>query len=222
MIDDSDDASIETPEFSFGDPAPASRMPQRTIDGLGKVRHVLQPDHKNLVAGMIIASLLVAGGVFVAVSVLRGIWISGGQLPWDAKLGWSWFAIALACPIAIGLNVVGCALFWSCFSNWSLSVTVCEAGFEWRTRSSVTRYLWDDMQLVREILVEERLPILKEPLKFLVPTQFAREYLIQFNDGNNVELTVNALRGHGTLGFVAQQEAEARGVPVETVSEYRG
>ena len=185
------------------------------IDGLGRVRYELRPDRQNLVAGIIIAALLIGGCVALIGKMSIEIVPIAAQLPWYTQRGSSWFGVAIGISISVALATMGGFLFWWAITNWSLAVTVCESGFEWRTRKQVKRYLWDEMSLVREVHGEERVPLVKGPMKFAIPTQMTREFSIHFTDGTVLDLTANALQGHSTLGSVAKREAVARGIPTK-------
>jgi len=217
MTSEPDDQEFDPQQFSFLDSSPKPQRLVKTIVGLGTIRHELLPDRKNVAAGIIIAVLVLTGGVLLTVHLVRDIWDAGGRFPLYAQVGLSWFTEVLECFICVAFLILGGGLLWWCLTTWSLSVKICEQGFEWRTSRTVIHHLWQDMTLVREIILEERLPILKAPLKHLAPKLTSRSYLIQFKDGSQVHVGPNELQGHGTLGFVAQQEALSRGITSESV-----
>lgn len=179
---------------------PADQRDAEVLDGLGAVRHRLRPNRINLAIGMILSIPVMAGGIVGLGFVLREAWIRGWNVPLYSETEFSWYLWFMGMFVFAGLIFGGAALLRWAILRWTLRVTVCSAGFEWRRMGRTDRYLWEDMEAVREFRPD-------------IPA--SNDFQIQIRNGPRINLTKNDLINHGVFGKIAMAEARTRGIPAE-------
>src|SRR5260370_24217980 len=81
-----------------------------TVEELGEIRREFKPGLENLIAGIIIGVLLMAGGCAAITFSINGVIEAGGTLPfWTEKgqKGWCWGAVGIFVVLGIGLMIGG-------------------------------------------------------------------------------------------------------------------
>lgn len=191
--------------------------PSKTLEGLGRIRYVFRPDIKNLLAGIILGCAMICGGIAMVRGFLIELQSKGWSVPWYADKGLCWTALIFLGALASAITVGGSFLLRWAVGHCFWKVTICDAGFQWRTWRATRQYLWEDVQLVRESIFGPRSPNPRNSAGDPTFSQTVREYRIFLNDGLEIHLTANSLRGHSTFGYICQMEAIGRGVPTETL-----
>ena len=180
--------------------SPADQRDVEVIEGLGTVRHRLRPNRINLAIGMILSFPVMAGGVVGLGFVLREAWTRGWNIPLYSETEFSWYMWFVGLFGFGGLILGGAALLRWAILRWTLRVTVCSAGFEWRRMGRTDRYVWEDMESVREFRPD-------------IPA--SNDFQIQIRNGPRINLTKNDLIEHTIFGKIAMVEARTRGIPAE-------
>lgn len=153
-----------------------------------------------MAVGMALSLPIMAGGVLGLGFVVREAWIRGWNIPLYSETEFSWYLWFMGMFAFGGLIIGGAALLRWALLRWTLRVAVCDAGFEWRRRGRTDRYLWEEMESVREFRPD-------------IPA--SNDFQIQIRNGPRISLTKNDLINHTILGKIAMAEARNRGIPVE-------
>lgn len=180
--------------------SPADQPAADVVDGLGSVRHRLRPNRFNLAVGMTLSLPIMVGGVMGLGFVVREAWIRGWNIPLYSETEFSWYLWFMGMFAFGGLIIGGAALLRWAILRWTLRVAVCDAGFEWRRAGRTDRYLWEQMESVREFRPD-------------IPA--SNDFRIQIRNGPRISLTKNDLIDHTILGKIAMAEARSRGIPAE-------
>jgi hypothetical protein len=152
--------------------------PDEIAQKMGPIEGRFTPTTSEVFAGRILSLLMVCGGGALSYVATKGIIAANGNLPLNADKGWSWVSVGLVVLVSLILFVVG-VVFWFFSKNLSRSSTfLCRDGICWMGDSLVPALLWKQITVVREIHLDEHLPILKGPFKFLMPTVSSREFEI--------------------------------------------
>lgn len=188
--------------------------------GIGRVRCTFKPGKDNLVAGVIIGLLMIAGGIAVGYLVISGVITSPAALPLWAEHGWCWAAVAIAGLVDAGLLVGGILLIAWMRNLASMRVDVGPSGFSVSTRTGIQVFLWDEIASVTETHLYERPPVLKGPAKLLLPEVKSRSYLVRRKDAEQFAISGTTIRGHEALAGVIKAGIGGRDVSWEIVEEH--
>jgi hypothetical protein len=201
--------------------AGAARPSRRTAESLGKPTYEQRPSAANLGAGAILSALLVAAGLALLWMAIRDIRKAGGQLPLAAERGMSWLSAALLVIIGVGLAAGGVLLFRWVWEMLSFRLYVCPDGFYYTKKRETGVFAWDEIQLVEETVLHERLPLVKGPAKHLMPTKTSRSYRVVRCDGTEFSFDGNTIRRVSLLAGPLATAASKHAFPWQ-VSEEKG
>jgi hypothetical protein len=93
---------------------------------------------------------------------------------------------------------------------------VCADGFWFTRRNQHFVFAWDEIVLVKEFLVEERLPLAKGTARRLIPTKTTRTYTVVRCDGEEFYFDENVLSRTSLLAGPLSAAAKSRGIKWET------
>lgn len=177
--------------------ATENRPATRTVESLGKVLYARKPEMSNQIAGIILSVILVAGGIAMIWVSVREIKNTGGHLPVYREKGMSWVAVVMMSVVGAAFIVGGGALFRWVWSMFKFRLYVCSDGFYYTQGGETIVFGFNEIQLVEETILHERLPLAKGAAKriakHLLPTKTSRSYRIMRCDGKEFELTVNMI-----------------------------
>jgi hypothetical protein len=185
--------------------------PADAIRRLGDPSAVFKPGMENLIAGIILALLMILAGLGVLYYGLQELLTRWDSLPlWHEKQSRSLFAfVAVA---GLGLFVGGVFLIRWVRGLFSLRVSVCPRGFFWVSRKGFQAFPWDQIQHVRELVKQEYLP-LKGVAKYAAPLGQSRSFVVSRTDGVQFAFDGNSVRKLNTLAKLIQEAVSQRGIP---------
>lgn len=159
------------------------RPASRTVESLGKLLYQQKPAIANQIAGLIIAVLLVIGGGFLCWLPIREYRKFGGHLPVFHERNMSWVTAAVMCALGIVIIVGGIVLWRRIWPMFSFCLFVCADGFYYKLKGETIVFGWDEIRLVEETVLHERLPLVKGVARQLMPTKTSRAYRVVRCDG---------------------------------------
>jgi hypothetical protein len=187
---------------------------------LGEIKREFKPGLENLVAGVIIGVLLIAGGSAAIFFSAKAVLDSGGNLPVWAKNDSSWGSSGIFGVLGIGLIVGGMILILWMRSLCSLRVRVGQHGFSVTERNATRVYGWADIRSVEETHLYERPPILKGVAKYALPKMMSKSYLVALNGSQAFGFDGNTIKGHTKLAQLIKAETDRLNVPWEVVEQH--
>lgn len=187
-----------------------------TVESLGKRVYEQKASTANLIAGIILGILMVAGGVTLATVAIREIVSVRGNLPLYAEHGMSWVAAGLMVLPVGGLAIGGAWLILWATSMLSFRLVVCTDGFYFQQKGETNVFAWQEIASVEETIAHERLPIVKGVARHLMPTKTSRAYLVRRCDAKEFFFDSNVLSRPSLLAGPLATAAEARGIPWRT------
>lgn len=164
---------------------------------MGQPIQQFRPDMSELTAGAAIGLLLVGGGVF-AISQSR-------STDWETLL----------LPLFFGGLFCGCGILitgWA-INTMSQKVVIYENSIVVRSFLRSRTIQWDDVDHVTEVNHWVRPPLIKGPLKYLIPKSKNRELILYAKDGRRLHFDPASIEQFDELIVRMQFESESRGVP---------
>lgn len=191
-----------------------------TTNDIGKIQRTFKPGLDNLVAGVIIGLLMIAGGSTFGYFVIKGVIESRGQLPFVVEKGWSWSAALLGAVVSAGLIYGGVLFIQWMQSLSSLRVQVGDDGFSVFQKNEKQVFKWSQIASVTETHLYERPPLLKGPAKLILPKAKSRSFLVRRNDDEEFAFDGNTLRKHDEFAYIIKAHLEGREIPWEVVEKH--
>ncbi len=188
-------------------------------NSLGDRLESFEPKTSNIVAGYILAPLLVAGGAFLIFWVLRDAVRAGFRFPFWAERGMSWLAGIIFLLIGLGLIVGGWFLLRFVNGLRNLWVKFCTNGLEFRHGSSIENIAWSKITLIRETVMSAHLPIVKGPARALMPVVTNEAYTIITDDGKQFDFSENTIKDIKRFGRLLRDRTNPLGIKYEVVTE---
>ncbi len=182
-----------------------------------KEQFTFKPSTSNLIAGLIIALLMIGGSVGIGGLLFRGISDSGGKLPLWADKGWCWVAIAIFFMIAMVLLVGGFFVLYWMWSLVALRVVCNHGGFSVVTRAGTENFLWCHIVYVRETHLFQRPPVLTGPAILLLPKIQSKSYILRTDDNREFAFDGNTIRRHNDFAKLIKIELIDQNIPWEIV-----
>jgi hypothetical protein len=173
----------------------------------------MKPNMSNVIAGFILGVGLAVGGLLLTGYMVRQMFFAGGNRPTGAG---DWLGAIVIALLGVALAVGGVLIGMFARSLVGFRLRVCAEGF-WFTRSSQQLvFAWDEICLVKETLIEERLPIAKGPLRHASPTKTTRTYTVVRCDGEEFYFDENVIPRTSLLAGPLTAAAKSRGIQWET------
>jgi hypothetical protein len=186
-----------------------------TITDLGIIQRQFKPGMDNLVAGVIIGLLLFGGGGAAVFYSVKGVVDSRGELPFWAEKSYSWGVFGLGSTLGIGMMIGGYYLLRWMRSLSSLRVNLCQNGLTVEDHATLQIIPWDEIQLVTEIHLYERPPILKGVAKYALPKMMSRSFALKRKKGDGFCFDGTTIKGHTELAEMIKIETDSRNIPWE-------
>ena len=184
----------------------------RTAESLGKVTYETKPNVSNVVAGFILGAGFVVGGLLLTGGMIRELFFAGGNPAQDTS---DWLAAIVLALLGLALVGGGVALVMFARSLVGFRLRVCADGF-WFTRANEPLvFAWDEIVLVQESVIEEKLPLAKGPARRLMPTKTTRTYTVVRCDGAKFYFDENVIQRTSLLAGPLSTAAKARGITWE-------
>jgi hypothetical protein len=183
------------------------------IEALGPPTDVFRPSAANLGAGLVLGVLLVFGGCLSLFLIIRAVVENGGHLPVNAERGMSWVAVGLGSLLSLMLVTGGAGLLYWMRSLLSLRVYVCPHGFYCQSATTVRVFPWSEVASVKETIIRERYPVLKGPLKYLLPVKKTHYYCVNRADGDHFVFDCNSIHDHDRAGQLLRQQSQRLDFP---------
>jgi hypothetical protein len=187
---------------------------------LGEIRAEFQPGRDNLIAGLILGLLAIAGGCTLIYLAANGALQSGGNLPvWlpKGRKGWSWGAVAGISVMGVALAVGGILLLWWVKSLFSFGVRIGLNGMAVVDKRGMRVISWDDIASVQENHLYERPPILKGPAQFVLPKMLSKSFIVKTKQGEPLTFDGTTIKGHVELAALIKERLDGRSIPWEIV-----
>lgn len=185
---------------------------------LGDPIATFKPGLENLIAGIIIGSLMAAAGGALSAFSIREAIVNGHRLPWRAEEGSSLFAVFGMAAIGLVLAGVGVALILWVKGLFSLRVLVCPAGFVCVRRGEVQVFPWDRIELVQETVTREYFP-LAGVAKYAAPMGESRSFVVRRRDGVEFRFDGNTVNKLNTLARMIGEATSQRAIPWDFVEQ---
>jgi hypothetical protein len=193
--------------------ATTGKASTRTAASLGKVTYETKPKVSNVVAGFILGVGLVGGGLLLTGFLIRQMFFAGGNPPRGAG---DWVAAVVFALLGLAIAAAGVLLILFSRSLVGFRLRVCSEGF-WFTRAKKDSvFAWDEIVLVKESVIEERLPLAKGAARHLMPTRATRTYTVVRCDGEEFYFDENVLPRTSLLAGPLSAAAKSRGIKWET------
>ena len=157
-----------------------------SLSAIGKVQATYRPDMANALAGIVIALLLIVGGIGVAVFVARH---KGQRPPATDDRVFQYIIVGLFGVVA---PAGGLALLIWVSRLFRHRVIVGENGLAYITRGEAHLCTWDRILAFEALVIDESLPILRVPGASLKGT--SERLIIHRNDGKAFTFTTNTVR----------------------------
>jgi hypothetical protein len=193
-----------------------SQLSVRTVESLGNVLYETKPKTENLVAGIVIALLLIGGGIGMTVFMLRQLYHPAGNRPIETSdvIGAHAFVV-----FGVLLAIGGGYMLLRMRSLFAFRLRVCSEGFCVVDRGVETAFAWDEIVQVKEFISHERLPLVKGPAKVLMPSKTSRSYAVVRCDGLQFDFDANLLPSTSLLAGPLATAASRRGFDWHTSEE---
>jgi hypothetical protein len=175
----------------------------RSVETLGEFYYESKPKLENILAGMIIALILVVGGGALVAYMLWTLYLGGiPPIELDDK-------IAAHALVVVGILGAcgGVYMFWRMWSLFSFRVRVYSDGFCVVDHGIERVFAWDEISHVNELILNERLPLVKGPAKALMPVKTSRCYSVVRCDGETFDFDANLLPSTSLLAGPLQTAA---------------
>lgn len=169
----------------------------------------------NVFAGCVLASLATVGGALLLAIMVHAIWHAKFDLPWNAKVGWSWFAVFWG-VIADGLIFLIAAILWRVTSSiFNSVITVHENGLSIAEGDDVRDIPWQNVLALVDVDVRERIPVLHFPANLLLPRWRSRKYEIWINgDSEPCCFDKNSVSDISRFGSILHDACQRYDIPV--------
>lgn len=191
---------MDTPELP--DQGEAADRPK---PALGSVLEEFRPGSENIIAGMVLSLLFVAGGLVGIGWTIRTAVADGGK---DNNL---WASLGVQAIVFTGFAVGGVFAFRYASGLRSFRVAVCEDGLRVTSRGSTEDVPWRHIHHIEMIVSEDYFP-LKGIAKHALPMGKSRAYRIHRRDGWEQVINKDRVRRIGRFGQLLEQYAEQHGV----------
>jgi hypothetical protein len=183
----------------------------RSKPGLGNVIEEFRPSPENIFAGIVIALLLLAGGLGGIGWVISRVIAAGGNMPAAANHEWSWLSAGLLGILFAGLATGGGFVFRYARGLRSYRIAVYEHGLLFTSRGSAREVPWKQIHHV-EVLVQKEYFPLKGTAKHALPMGTSRSYTIHLQDDWETSVGANEARRIGRFGQLLEEYVEKCGV----------
>lgn len=174
----------------------------------------------TIYAGMVIGLLLIGISLMALTLLGRELYQRGGELPAFAEKGMSWGTAALLTLLAVGLAIGGVFLIRYVRSLSSHRVCIFSGGFLYSFAREADAVPWGKVEVIKEIITYERLPIVKGPAKYLVPKEASFRYVIVSRGGKEYTFDGDSIQRIKRFGKVLRQQATEQGI--QWVTEEQG
>ena len=152
-------------------------------DLLGRVLSTHRGSQSNVLAGYVLTCLAAVGGALLLFAILRGIWQAEGNLPWNAKIGWSWFAVFFGLIATVLIFVIAGFFWWMTRSTATRVTSFHENGLAVEEGDRVSAVvLWAHLICIVEVDVTEPIPIFHFPANLLLPRWKSKRFEIWSTD----------------------------------------
>ncbi len=190
-----------------------TRPSTRNAESLGKLTYETKPKVSNIVAGFILGLGLVVGGVLLSGFMVREMLFAGGNRPGNVS---DWLGAVFLALLGVALVVGGVLLVRFARSLVGFRIGVCADGF-WFTRyNQQFVFAWDEVVLIKESVVEERLPLAKGVARHAMPKRTTRTYTVVRCDGEEFYFDENVIPRTSLLAGPLSAAAKSRSIPWET------
>jgi hypothetical protein len=185
----------------------------RNAESLGKAIYETKPNLSNVVAGFILGSGFLIGGLLMAGYMLRQMFWSGGSPPQDTG---DWLGAVALTLMGLALAGGGVLLILFARSLLGFRLRVCSEGF-WFTRQRQSHvFAWDEIALVKESVIQERLPLAKGAVGRMMPIKTTRTYTVVRCDGEEFYFDENVIPRPSLLAGPLSAAIKARAIQWET------
>jgi len=188
----------------------------RSVESLGRVVYETKPNVSNLVAGIVLAMLLVVGGLALAGFMIRQMFLPGGNPPQALA---DWLGALLLMVLGCGLAIGGVLLFLWVKSLFGFRLRVCAEGFYFSRQGADNVLAWDEISKVRETVLTEKLPLVKGAARHLMPTKASRSYTVVRRDGEEFYFDENVVPRTSLLAGPLSSAAKKHGFHWETTEK---
>lgn len=194
------------------------KTPEEAIQELGGPPTVtFRPAMANIVAGIIIGLLMIAGGGTILGFSIREAIVNGSKMEWFADNGQCLAAVFGFMAIGLVLAGGGAGLIIWVRGLALFRVVVADRGFFCAKRNDVEIFDWDNIASVQESVQQEYFP-LKGVAKYAAPMGKSRSFVVRRKDGVEFPFDGNTVKKLSTLAKIIELNVRQRGIPWEVVS----
>ena len=167
------------------------------------------PSWPNVIAGTIISILIwIAASVLIYLAYREFYW----NMPMFADKGMCWFAFLGMNALGIGFFAGGGFLLYLVKTIAGRSISIRQLGLLYREPGRAIPAFWEDIELVKEIHLLERPPVLKGPAQLLLPKLKSISYIVFTHEGTYMTFDGNTVNNLAPLGEALAREVKSRDI----------
>ena len=188
-------------------------------DDLGPRVEEFPSSKANVVAGLILAAGILAGGITSIWVSLRGAAEANWILPFSIDRGWCWIAVIGMCGLGVVFVALGVTLAVICVRLYSGGVEICQFGFREISSGGTKCIRWTEVRCIVEITDLERYPIFHFPLILLIPKKASYRYQIHTESGETFSFNGTTTAKLKKFSHVLAEQAKQHGIEWRTATE---
>ena len=164
----------------------------------------------NLAAGVILTYLCFLGAAGAILAIVWNVIYYGGDLPEDARRGFTWGKAAILAIIAFA--ALGGGVFFKFYVGYlrGQRIFICTNGVYFSMTGGGHGWAWQQIAAVRELHTLEHFP-LRGPAKYLVPMGRSVSYTIVRQDGSEFAVDKDQVNRLDRFGEVLKEQAGTYG-----------
>ena len=120
----------------------------------------------------------------------------------------SWVILGLLLFLCVAGAIVTCFFMMMVKSMWSLRFQFCAEGFLRENGEKVEVFPWNEVVLITETQLHERVPIVKGPASLLIPRYTSRSYVVLMADETTCRFDGDSVRELKKLGELLRIRGE--------------
>lgn len=185
---------------------------------LGKLLRTFRPKTSNIVAGYIIAVLMIVGGGWlIYFSLIEAAIIKGAN---GTEIRADWGKASITGILGILLCVGSPFLIWWLSKLKKLVIHYHEYGLGVEGGQAM-KFTWADVVKVKETRMSQKMPIVKGAAKHFAPTMHAKNYIVHLKNGQELFFGPNEVDDPESLGFKIKEKTAHLKIPWEVEEDYR-
>jgi hypothetical protein len=188
-------------------------------DPLGARYGAFQPSAVWVWAGFLFGLLIIGAGLFLLGFALYGASSQHWDLPFWAKYGWSWSALAITTLLAAVFVYFGWDLVSSSYRNVSSSVELHLNGFRVRSKGKCEDVPWTEVESIQQITRFQRLSVLGGPGGLISSEVAGTSYRVIGRGGKSYDFDGGTIKAIDEFRKILREVAHQKSIRWEKVEE---